>query len=112
MCSSDLFIDSVVRPRSGAVVGKEELENNRKIFTPSPGDSQDELFRKAKMRAGHIQSLIAGANPADRAGLQKLYEESVAELQKIADGYKTNGNQGAGQPGAKLPVGFRSIKRL
>ena len=92
--SANSFVDSVVRPRSGAVVGKEELENNRKIFTPSPGDDQNELIRKAKLRTQHIQSLIAGANPADRDMLQKMYDDSVLELQKMAADYQKNG-QGA-----------------
>lgn len=81
--SANSFVDSVVRPRSGAVVGKEELENNKRIYTPSPGDTPEQLASKAVMRAQHIQSLIAGANPADREMLQKMYQDSVLELQRL-----------------------------
>jgi hypothetical protein len=77
------FIDSVVRPRSGAVVPPEEMENNRSIFTPSAGDDQAELARKAAKRVMHIESLIAGANPVDRPMLEQMYQESVRDLQKM-----------------------------
>lgn len=82
------FVDSVVRPRSGAVVSASEMADKKRIFTPMPGDSQDRLFQKAQMRAQHIQSLIAGANPADRPMLQKAYEDSLAELQQMANDYQ------------------------
>ena len=104
--SANSFVDSVVRPRSGAVVGKEELENNKRIFTPSPGDSPDRLFQKAQMRAQHIQSLIAGANPADRPMLQQMYQESVKELQDI---YGSMQKPGAGP---QLPQGVTSIRKV
>ena len=105
--SANSFVDSVVRPRSGAVVGKEELENNRKIYTPAPGDSQEELFRKAKMRSQHIQSLIAGANPADRPMLQKMFEDSQQELLKAYNGTQNNSQQSTG-----LPPGVKSVRPL
>lgn len=84
------FVDSVVRPRSGAVIGPKEEADKKRLFTPMPGDSQDRLFEKARMRAQHIQSLIAGANPADRPALQKMYDDSVAELQQMAADYQKN----------------------
>ena len=87
--SANSFVDSVVRPRSGAVVGKEELENNKKIYTPAPGDKQWQLEDKARMRAQHIESLIAGANPADRPMLMQMYRDTVAELQKKYPGAAT-----------------------
>lgn len=77
------FVDSVVRPRSGAVVGPTEMADKKRIFTPMPGDTPEQLASKAIQRAQHIQSLIAGSNPADRPMLQQLYEDSVKELQAI-----------------------------
>lgn len=97
------FVDSVVRPRSGAVVSAGEMADKKRIFTPMPGDSEDRLFQKAQMRAQHIQSLIAGANPADRPMLQKAYDESLAELQQMAADYqkKPQGSSSALPPKVK-----------
>lgn len=106
--SANSFVDSVVRPRSGAVVGKEELENNKRIYTPSPGDTPEQLASKAVMRAQHIQSLIAGANPADRAMLQQMYQDTVAELQRL---YPQVAGGAAAAPGS-LPKGVRSIEEV
>ena len=101
------FVDSVVRPRSGAVVSPTEMAEKKRIFTPMPGDEDAQLLQKAQMRAQHIQSLIAGSNPADRPMLQKLYEQSLAELQQMAAQYKQSG-QGAA-PNSGLPPRVKSI---
>jgi hypothetical protein len=99
------FVDSVVRPRSGAVVGPSEMADKKRIFTPMPGDSQDRLFQKAQQRAEHIKSLIAGANPADRPMLQKMFEDSQQELLQAY-----SGNSPAPQASqSSLPTGVRSI---
>ena len=104
--SANNFIDSVVRPRSGAVVGKEELENNKKIFTPTPGDTNEELFRKTQMRVQHIRSIIAGANPADRPQLQKALDESINELLKAQNQNKITGEvKTESQPTSGMPDG-------
>jgi hypothetical protein len=57
------------------------------------------------MRAQHIQSLIAGSNPADRPMLQKLYDDSISELQRMADGYKNNDGRAA-------PAQSRKVKSI
>ena len=96
------FVDSVVRPRSGAVVGPNEMADKKRIFTPMPGDSQDLLLRKAQMRAQHIESLIAGANPADRPMLQQMYQESVKELERIyKDGQQPMRTDAPSRPGVR-----------
>ena len=97
------FIDSVVRPRSGAVIGANEEAAKKRIFTPMPGDTQEQLFEKAKMRSQHIQSLIAGANPADRPMLQQMFEDSQQELLGLVPGSQNS------QP--ELPPGV-SIRRV
>jgi hypothetical protein len=99
------FVDSVVRPRSGAVVGPAEMADKKRIFTPMPGDEDAQLIQKAQMRAQHIQSLIAGSNPADRPMLQKLYDDSISELQRMADGYKNNDGRAA-------PAQSRKVKSI
>lgn len=93
------FVDSVVRPRSGAVVGPSEMADKKRIFTPMPGDSQDRLFQKALQRTEHIKSLIAGANPADRPMLQKMFEDSQQELLNTYQGAQGNSQQAI--PGVK-----------
>lgn len=96
------FVDSVVRPRSGAVVGPTEMADKKRIFTPMPGDSQDLLLRKAQMRAQHIESLIAGANPADRPMLQQMYQESVKELERVyKDGQQPARTDAPSRPGVR-----------
>lgn len=101
------FVDSVVRPRSGAVVSPSEMADKKRIFTPMAGDSQDRLFEKAQMRAQHIQSLIAGANPADRPMLQQAYQDSLAELQKMAGGSQKQTQSTASRPIIAGPNGHR-----
>jgi hypothetical protein len=96
------FVDSVVRPRSGAVVGPAEMADKKRIFTPMPGDSQKKLFQKAQQRTEHIKSLIAGANPADRPMLQKMFEDSQQELLNMVGGGQ--GGMPANQ-GSQLPPG-------
>jgi hypothetical protein len=97
------FVDSVVRPRSGAVVGPAEMADKKRIFTPMPGDSQERLFQKAQQRTEHIKSLIAGANPADRPMLQKMFQDSEQELLGMIPGAQNS------QP--QLPPGV-SIRRV
>jgi len=97
------FIDSVMRPRSGAKIEPDELEREKQIFAPVPGDSADVLLKKAQLRAQHIQSLIAEANPADRPRLMKMFEDSQKEI------------VGAYQGGGSAPaasVGVRSITEI
>jgi hypothetical protein len=103
------FVDSVVRPRSGAVVGPAEMADKKRIFTPMPGDSQQRLFEKAQQRAEHIKSLIAGANPADRPMLQKMFDESQQEILATI-----SGGQGSApnNQGTQLPSGVTSIRRV
>lgn len=100
------FVDSVVRPRSGAVIGPKEEADKKRLFTPMPGDTQERLFGKAQMRAQHIQSLIAGANPADRPMLQQLYQDSLAELQKLATELQS---QSSAPSAPALPPKVKSI---
>lgn len=101
------FIDSVMRPRSGAKIEPDELAREKQIFAPVPGDNVDVIKRKAQLRAQHIQSLISGANPADRPMLQKMYDDSVAELQKIA-----NSNQNKSQGSAPAMPKVKSITQI
>jgi hypothetical protein len=97
------FIDSVMRPRSGAKIEPDELEREKQIFAPVPGDSADVLLKKAQLRAQHIQSLIAEANPADRPRLMKMFEDSQKEIVGAYQG-------GGAAPAA--PVGVRSITEI
>lgn len=96
------FIDSVMRPRSGAKIEPDELEREKQIFAPVPGDSADVLLQKAQLRAQHIQSLIAEANPADRPALLKMFEDAQRE---IVGAYQSP-TQGA------QPVGVRSVVEI
>ena len=93
------FVDSVIRPRSGAKVDAKEETDKKRLFTPMPGDSQERLYQKAQMRANHINSLIAGANPADRPMLMKMFQDSEQELLSSYQG--APGNQQQSMPGVK-----------
>lgn len=105
------FVDSVIRPRSGAKVDPKEETDKKRLFTPMPGDSQERLFQKAQMRYNHINSLIAGANPADRPMLQKMFEDSQQELVTMANKYRDNAaSQNTNSP--PLPNGVSSIRKV
>jgi hypothetical protein len=107
------FIDSVMRPRSGAKIDPEELQRMKEVFSPVAGDTAPFMLKKAQLRAQHIQSLIAEANPADRPALQKMFNEAQ---QKIAQSYGESGNnQQPQQPhavGEVRTIGHVSIKRI
>jgi hypothetical protein len=102
------FVDSVVRPRSGAVVGPTEMADKKRIFTPMPGDTPEQLQAKAVQRAEHIKSLIAGANPADRPMLMQMYQDTVAELQKAYPAAV----EGASPQPAEAAGGARVLRRV
>ena len=93
------FVDSVIRPRSGAKVDPKEETDKKRLFTPMPGDSQERLYQKAQMRSNHINSLIAGANPADRPMLIKMFQDSEQELLNAYNGTQNNSQQS--MPGVK-----------
>lgn len=58
------FVAATLRYESGAAIPPEELESQRRIFFPSPGDSPETIALKAQLRSKAIESLKIGAGPA------------------------------------------------
>lgn len=82
------FVAATLRYESGAAIPPEELETQRRIYFPMPGDSEETLRAKAQQRATAIEGLRIGAGPAsvradEAPGNQRLTDEQItAELRE------------------------------
>lgn len=81
------FIAASLRQESGAAIGKEEYDNQYRIFFPMPGDTEQQLREKAAARAQAIEGFKIAAGP--------LAEQAIATVPA-----------GAPTPEAPPPVGF------
>jgi hypothetical protein len=66
------FVTAVLRPESGALIGKEEMERDRVKYFPRVGNSPEVVAQKARLRQIAMKGLAAQAGPA--------YDELKAEL--------------------------------
>jgi len=57
------FLNSVLRPESGAVIGDVEFASGTKQYFPQPGDSEKLLAQKANARRTAIEGLKLGIPP-------------------------------------------------
>lgn len=71
MQAQDAWIIAKLRKESGAVIGKEEMDNERKTFFPQPGDSDAVIKQKANSRAAVERSMeqAAGGKRSQVAGM-------------------------------------------
>jgi hypothetical protein len=95
------FVNSVLRPESGATYGPTEIAEKQSVYTPTPGDTPAIIADKNMRRRNAIVGLINQANPVDRPRLMKMLEE--ADQQLVGKYEKKPGN---------LPNGVRSIEEV
>lgn len=71
MQAQDSWIRAKLRKESGAVIGKDEMEGERKTFFPQPGDSDAVIKQKAESRAAVERSMqqAAGGKRSQVAGM-------------------------------------------
>lgn len=79
------FVSANLRLESGAVIGTEEMQKERKKYFPQPGDSDRVIQQKAQSRANAIKSLEVGAGPA----MEKINANQPANLKigAVRQGY-------------------------
>lgn len=58
--AGDSWIQAVLRPESGAVIGPEEMVQYRKTYLPQPGDDAKTIVMKRRMRDDKTNNLALG----------------------------------------------------
>lgn len=87
------FIRAKLRKESGASISPMEKQTEYPVYFPIPGDSQEDLERKARLRAEVIEGLRIAAGGAAAQGEAGLAPGQVSD----------NVSQGAGQFGDQAP---------
>lgn len=89
--SQDEFIAASLRQDSGAAIPEQELERQRRIYFPMPGDGPEVIKTKAEARKRAVQGLIesagAGLDPSLRSEYPEVFGAQVNNLSvgNIAD---------------------------
>lgn len=82
--AQDEFIAASLRQDSGAAIPEEEMERQRRIYFPMPGDGPEaiEQKRQARLRAisGLVQSSGKSITPAQQEALQRLEADIAGAL--------------------------------
>ncbi len=71
--AGDAFIQAILRPESGAVIGPKEMIEYRQTYLPQRGDSKKALEFKRQLRLSSMNSLALGAG-----GLVEPYNPDAA----------------------------------
>ena len=64
----DNYTEAILREKSGAAIGIQEEASDKTRYTPSIIDSPEVVAEKARIRAGHINKIIANAGNAYKDG--------------------------------------------
>ncbi len=64
----DNYTEAILREKSGAAIGIQEEASDKTRYTPSIIDSPEVVAEKARIRAGHINKIIANAGNAYKGG--------------------------------------------
>lgn len=75
------FVAATLRKESGAAISPEEYENQALRYFPSPGDTEETIAAKAKLRESAIFSLRNTAGPAAAAADARVQEMLASESQ-------------------------------
>ena len=93
--NQDEFIAASLRQDSGAAIPPEEMERQRRIYFPMPGDSDAAIEAKRQARLRAIQGLVASAGRAVKPETLKGYPEYFGGKKEAAPGAQAP----AAQPG-------------
>lgn len=80
------FISATLRYESGAAISPQEFENQRKIYFPQPGDSEETIGLKGQLRKNAIDALRVSAGPA----APMLEQGQVADYSGMVGGPQTD----------------------
>ena len=70
--AGDAWIMNVLRRESGATIGAEELEDNRRTYLPQPGDNLETIEYKRRLREEKTATLRYGLEAAAPETLKKI----------------------------------------
>lgn len=84
--AQDEFIAATLRQDSGAAIPPEELERQRRIYFPMPGDSDEAIAQKRSARLRAIAGLERSAGRALRPEQKKLLDAFRGDIDKALAG--------------------------
>jgi len=98
--SQDEFIAASLRQDSGAAIPEEEMERQRRIYFPMPGDGEKVIEAKRQARQRALEGLVASAGRAVSPDLAARYPEYFPQQQKGGDPASTvaGAADGSGAP--------------
>ncbi len=88
--TQDEFIAASLRQDSGAAIPEQELERQRRIYFPMPGDGPEAIQAKARARERALQGLHQSAGRLAPGALQKVRQQAASMRSKKpkGDGWK------------------------
>lgn len=84
--SQDEFIAASLRQDSGAAIPPEEMQRQRQIYFPMPGDGPEAIAQKKAARLRAISGLIESAGPAIGAEQRKMLDGIAPQLTEAQKG--------------------------
>lgn len=79
------FIAASLRQESGAAIGKEEYDNQYRIFFPMPGDTPDQIEQKRLARLQAIEGFKISAGPLAQQAIDSVQKSSVSPIGQDAN---------------------------
>ncbi len=84
--NQDEFIAASLRQDSGAAIPEQELERQRRIYFPMPGDGPEAIQAKARARERALLGLHQSAGRLAPGALQKVRQQAASMRSKSSDG--------------------------
>lgn len=91
--AQDEFIAATLRQDSGAAIPEQELERQRRIYFPQPGDSEEAIAQKRAARLRAIAGLERSSGRALRPEQKKLLDQSRADIDAAVAGAAVEGGK-------------------
>jgi hypothetical protein len=96
------FIAASLRQESGAAIGRDEYENQYRIFFPMPGDTEQQIKEKAIARQQAIEGFKVAAGPLAEQALASII--APPDREAAPDAGDAVAKQGAGAEKAPPPL--------
>ena len=101
--AQDEFIAASLRQDSGAAIPEEEMERQRRIYFPMPGDGPDVIEQKKNARLRAIEGLLLSAGPLAEEAQRRF--AALEDGEAIPDGTKDPKMIGDLPQGAEVRLG-------
>lgn len=103
--AQDEFIAASLRQDSGAAIPEEELERQRRIYFPMPGDGPEAIKQKRQARLRALDGLVQSAGSGLTATQKEYLSEIQDDLRAAVLGEAPNGIVEGETPGSGPPDG-------